>query len=198
MATSLVIYSADYLTGKAQQTTITGVNPNAANSDIATFAQMTAALSKDTFVKAERVDRANLDAQKPARTIDIVTVRTVNDATAYGPISSDNLDVKLAINETKSYDIETRLPMDYEQGVFPYLSDISIEGEGLSAENSGWARTVYYTSFYQVQEVRGMWSVVIRLAKTVPCTVTATVNVPETDQYKAYSRTLTWTISAKE
>lgn len=59
--TSLVISSADYLTGKIQQTTITGVNPNAANADIATFAQMTAALSKDSYVKATRVDKTELD-----------------------------------------------------------------------------------------------------------------------------------------
>ena len=62
MSTSLIIAFADYSTGKAQQTTITGVNPKAANADLQTFAQMTAALSKDTYVKAERVDKLGLDS----------------------------------------------------------------------------------------------------------------------------------------
>lgn len=196
--TSLVINSADYSTGKAQQTTITGVNPKVGTETLQTFAQMTAALSKDTYVKAERVDRANLDAQKPARTIAVQANRTINGTTGVSYIPGDNLELKLALDDTKSYDMDIRLPIGFEQGVVPFLSDVSVEGEGLSTENSGWTRTVYYSKLYQVESLVNMWCLAIRLAKTVPCTVTATINVPETDQYAAYSRTLTWNISAKE
>lgn len=196
--TSLVINSADYSTGKAQQTTITGVNPKVGTETLQTFAQMTAALSKDTYVKAERVDKANLDAQKPARTIAVLASRTLGGTTGIANIPGDDLELKLTLDDTRAYDIEIRLPIGFEQGVLPYFSDISIEGDGLSTENSGWARTFYYADFYQTEGLRGMWNLTIRLAKTIACTVTATINIPETDQYAAYSRTLTWTISAKE
>lgn len=132
------------------------------------------------------------------RTIAIQANRTLNGTTGISAIPGDDLELKLALDDTKPYDIEIRLPIGFEQGVLPYLSDISIVGEGLSTENSGWARTIYYANFYPISNLRGMWNMVIRIAKTIACTVTATFNVPETDQYKAYSRTLTWNISAKE
>lgn len=58
--TELVISRTDYATGKSQQSTITNINPNVANSTLKTFAQMTAALSKDSFAKATRVVKTEL------------------------------------------------------------------------------------------------------------------------------------------
>ena len=69
MSTSLIIQTEDYLTGSPQQMTITDINPNATNANLKTFAQMTAALSKDTYVKAARVDKEELDNSKSAFTI---------------------------------------------------------------------------------------------------------------------------------
>ena len=69
MSTSLIINTEDYLTGSPQQMTITDINPNATNANLKTFAQMTAALSKDTYVKAARVDKEELDNSKSAFTI---------------------------------------------------------------------------------------------------------------------------------
>ena len=60
MDTSLVITTKDHLTDETQTKTITNINPQAANSDLKTFAQMTAALSKDAFVKATRIDKTEL------------------------------------------------------------------------------------------------------------------------------------------
>lgn len=59
--TSIIVTTADYLSGNLQQTSLTYVNPNADNSKLKTFAQMTAALSKDSYVKTTRVDKTELD-----------------------------------------------------------------------------------------------------------------------------------------
>ena len=60
MDTSLVITTKDHLTDETQTKTITNINPQAASSDLKTFAQMTAALSTDAFVKATRIDKTEL------------------------------------------------------------------------------------------------------------------------------------------
>lgn len=73
MATSLIVTTADYQTGKTQQTTFTGVNPAATAAELQTFGEMTAALSKDTFVKATRVEQVDCSVTKPARTIGSVS-----------------------------------------------------------------------------------------------------------------------------
>ena len=65
MANSLLIATADYSTGRAQQTTISGINPAAKFDKLATFAAMTADLSKDSYVKAERIIKDDLGVQKP-------------------------------------------------------------------------------------------------------------------------------------
>ncbi|MBR6711968.1 MAG: hypothetical protein IKI76_03125 [Selenomonadaceae bacterium] len=62
--TSLIVTTADYQTGKTQQTTFTGVNPAATAAELQTFGEMTAALSKDTFVKATRVEQTNCAVTK--------------------------------------------------------------------------------------------------------------------------------------
>ena len=58
--TDLVIARIDFSSGKDQSSTISNVNPNVANSTLKSFALMTNALSKDSFVKAVRVDKSEL------------------------------------------------------------------------------------------------------------------------------------------
>lgn len=72
MSTSLIIQTEDHITGSAQQMTVTDINPNATNADLLTFAQMTAGLSKDTYVKSARVDKSELDNSKPAPPIQYI------------------------------------------------------------------------------------------------------------------------------
>ena len=71
MSTSnLIVTTLDHNTGKAQQKSILSLNPNAADEHLKTFAQMTVALTKDTYVKTDRVDKRNLDTDvKPGRGI---------------------------------------------------------------------------------------------------------------------------------
>ena len=74
MSTSLIIQTEDHITGSAQQMTVTDINPNATNADLLTFAQMTAGLSKDTYVKSARVDKVELDASKSAFNVTSLTI----------------------------------------------------------------------------------------------------------------------------
>lgn len=58
---NLIITMTDYESGKEQQKTITDINPTASSSKLATWGQMTAALSKDGYVKTTRIDRTECD-----------------------------------------------------------------------------------------------------------------------------------------
>ena len=58
--TDLVIARIDFSSGKDQQSTISNINPNVANPILKSFALKTNALSKDSFVKAVRVDKSEL------------------------------------------------------------------------------------------------------------------------------------------
>ncbi|MBD3878232.1 MAG: hypothetical protein SR1Q5_00900 [Quinella sp. 1Q5] len=65
--TSLIVTTNNYLSDNVQQLTITDVNPNAVANDLKTFAQMTANLSKDSYVKTERIEKSDLDGSLPQR-----------------------------------------------------------------------------------------------------------------------------------
>ena len=61
MTTSLIINSLK--NGKAQQKTVTYVNPAAANAALATFGQKITALSTNTYVSTERINRIACDTE---------------------------------------------------------------------------------------------------------------------------------------
>ena len=66
--TSIIINSTDAL-GKSSQKTFTDVNPNASNDQLATFGQMLAAVSSNTYNGTTRIDKTDCDTeQKPERT----------------------------------------------------------------------------------------------------------------------------------
>ena len=60
--TSLIITATD-AAGKTQQKSVTDVNPNAADEHILTFAQMTNALTTDTYQKSTLIIRRELDEE---------------------------------------------------------------------------------------------------------------------------------------
>jgi len=62
---SLIITADDALTGRTQQLTITDINPNAQDQHLLTFAQMTNALSKDTYKEATLIIRHELEKTNP-------------------------------------------------------------------------------------------------------------------------------------
>ncbi|MBQ3444252.1 MAG: hypothetical protein IJG33_13515 [Selenomonadaceae bacterium] len=96
MSTSLIIQTEDHITGSAQQMTVTDINPNATNANLLTFAQMTAGLSKDTYVKSARVDKVELDNPLPAPPIQYILC----DGDKY--IENGVLDVPLTLGKLQN------------------------------------------------------------------------------------------------
>lgn len=67
---SLIVTTEDHITGNTQQKTITDINPQANDAHLKTWGQMVAGLSKDSYVKSDRVDKRNLDTDsKTGRTL---------------------------------------------------------------------------------------------------------------------------------
>lgn len=60
--TSLILTTTDIL-GRKQQQSITDVNPNADTTALKTFAQMCNALTTDTYVSTDRIDKINCDLE---------------------------------------------------------------------------------------------------------------------------------------
>lgn len=92
---NLIITSADYMTGNTQQKTITDINPVASNSDLKSWSEMTGELSKDTYIKARRVDVTDLDGAGHPRTFTDFTATfvtgnavTITDTSSYSASSA--------------------------------------------------------------------------------------------------------------
>lgn len=95
--TSLIVTTADYQTGKTQQTTFTGVNPAATAAELQTFGEMTAALSKDTFVKATRVEQTDCAVTKQHHLLS--TTSSIRKAGASSPYQYFTLNQETGIYE---------------------------------------------------------------------------------------------------
>lgn len=111
MATSLIVTTADYQTGKTQQTTFTGVNPAATAAELQTFGEMTAALSKDTFVKATRVEQIDCSVTKQHHLLSNPSIRKAGASSPYQLFTLNQ--------ETGIY--EATCPTEYFAGGFAAL-----------------------------------------------------------------------------
>ena len=60
--TSLIITSIDQL-GKSLQKTVTDVNPNATSAQLVTFATKLNALTTNSYVRTDRIDKINCDTE---------------------------------------------------------------------------------------------------------------------------------------
>ena len=58
---NVIINYTDHLSGNVQQKTITDINPQASNSKLATWGQMTLGLTKDAYNKTTRIDKIDCD-----------------------------------------------------------------------------------------------------------------------------------------
>lgn len=58
---SIIVESTNHVTGKKQQLTLTNINPQASSGNLATWGQMTAALTKDAYSKTTRIDKTECD-----------------------------------------------------------------------------------------------------------------------------------------
>lgn len=105
MANSISITSKDYSTNKTQQTTISGINPAVSDSVAYSFATLTADLSKDTFLKAERVNKVELSGvAKTARTISRVSLQS-GSAVIVADLNETPITLHLPLSQTSSSSI---------------------------------------------------------------------------------------------
>ena len=192
MDTSLVITTKDHLTDETQTKTITNINPQAASSDLRTFAQMTAALSKDAFVKATRIDKTELDTTKPARTITSFKYsKTVNGAAASLDVPSDGI-INIALSEVRTkcilfilktpYDVAPRL-LDFSSSSNAQFASAEYHFLGYSSDSSAWNLPIATHQDYSARQ------------DVTAGVVSFTLHFDETDEFAAYNKPITINIT---
>ena len=126
---NLIITMNDHESGKAQQKTITDINPQASSSKLATWGQMTAALSKDGYVKTTRIDRTECDVVKTERTISSVISLTGSTVTLEGGVYKIQVPQASVTGNPKSLTISIDSPQFNPLPKFmPYLVNTQITG----------------------------------------------------------------------
>lgn len=126
---NLIITMNDYESGKEQQKTITDINPQASSSKLATWGQMTAALSKDSYVKTTRIDRTECDVVKTARTISSVISVTGATVTLEGGIYKIQVPQNVVTGNPKAITINIDSPQFNPFPIYvPRLDDVQITG----------------------------------------------------------------------
>ena len=78
MATTNITITSSDTNNNSVQKTITGINPDATSAQLVSAAQKIVALTNDTYVKTDRVDKTNCDTeasgkQTPTLTLDGTT-----------------------------------------------------------------------------------------------------------------------------
>ena len=79
MESSVILNLTDNQSGKPVQKNIPYINPEASADKLKTFGQMTAALTKDTYVGTTRVDKIDLDTAT-TRPVNQITLRLKKDS----------------------------------------------------------------------------------------------------------------------
>lgn len=188
MNTSVIITTQDHLTDATQTKALTNVNPATADSDLKTFAQMTAALSKDTFVKAVRIDETDLNTTKEPRVNSFrAPIFQDGDTTANADIS--NLDeFNVDINQLTSARNGARWTFQFTYNGtkenFPFgghvISDAADCTPNFTNYWGGADSNSYSTQF------------TVALHEKVARDITFTIVIPENDQYLELRKT--WTV----
>ena len=184
MATSLIVTTADYQTGKTQQTTFTGVNPAATAAELQTFGEMTAALSKDTFVKATRVEQVDCSVTKPARPVpSLMYLRrdTEINFPEEGVVNLTTSQIYIAGGRGQLV-VRIRTPYD---GMAPVIVNPVAEGTTVSLNTVNFSAT-------------GLrWHITWDLPQgDVPvCSFSFTLHFDETSEYQAFDKLLTFNVT---
>jgi len=195
--TDLTITSTDNVTGKKVTDKISYVNPNITNSQAVTLAQAVNALTKNTYTSTTRTDQTDCDTPKATRAITINALHWGNTQNANVTTSigdSNNLTVKITPDATKTLTLNTRIIGAPNTNDFvPYWTDLSVSSDtdGLTVVHPV---TTFYGGDYGTASLQNVWSIDLQLSQTQTAIVTGTINIPETREYAAYSRTLTFNV----
>ncbi len=137
---------------------------------------------------------------KPARAITIHAIhwsdaQNTNVVTSIG--SNNELTVKITPDATRTLTLNTRIvgaPNTHD--FVPYWTDLSVSSDtdGLTVVHP---ITTFYSGDYWTASLQNVWTIDLQLSQTQTAIVTGTINIPETREYAAYSRTLTFNIVAR-
>lgn len=194
---NIIINYTDHVSGKAQQKTITNINPTASSADLATWGAMTAALTKDTYSKTTRIDRTECDTPKATRTTSKLRWESSSHSATNVP-SDDVINVTTAsmAKGSSSYAkivIAAKLSDQFIVPVATISSSVSTETWVLT--------TLSYTADTNVYSTKDEWAITFLLgtgADPVAQTVTIDITFPATNTSAAWSKTLTFNITEEE
>lgn len=188
---SIIIGYTDHSSGKAQQKTITDINPQASNAKLATWGEMTAALTKDNYVKTTRIDR---------RECDNANTRPITDLT-YGYSGSNpiavpsNFIISIPTSDNlKILSVKFKTPIDSAPQILNFVDN--------AEENKIGLIDITYGGEYGWTSGRGFWTVDIASSSDVPQrkvitprTITFTLHFDATPNYDAYDQEFTFNIT---
>ncbi|MBR2775199.1 MAG: hypothetical protein IKD73_09470 [Selenomonadaceae bacterium] len=193
---SLIVTTEDHTTGNTQQKTITDINPQANDAHLKTWGQMVAGLSKDSYVKSDRVDKRNLDTDsKPDYNVIISTTKidmsTGNNG--FGAISNDASTVDINVTPYASGGTINLRLRNLTPYTAPYYTEITVNSAEGTVENRS---ILYCTDTFQTTNMRLLWTMDLTLIGTFAAgdSITVNIKVNEDSTHNAYTRTLTYNL----
>ena len=195
MATSITINTTDYKTGNVQQKTITDLNPNADSTKLATWAQMTAALSKDAYAKTVRTEKTDVDnaTPKPSRTVSFIRYyRGLGASQTFDDVPEDGvIDLIINTDVAKALIIFIKTPFDE---TVPVLKDFHSTNNAVLVS--------YQYSFVSYANSDDCWRFALATheaqaaqADLTPGTISFTLHFDESDEFAAFDKPFTINIT---
>lgn len=190
---SLVITATDAVTGKAQQKTVTDINPQASSTHLKTWAQMTASLTRDGYIKSKRVDVRELDDQANSQRTFTTMRYSINNGSSYVDIPQDGI-----INAS---------PSDFVAAPGYYRIYFLLKGKDafclptLELSSSIGTKLFPHNAIYDYPNARWTrdnWLISFTtedLNQLLPQVITAKVTFPASGDYDAWSKIITFNVS---
>lgn len=190
--TSLIIQTQDHLTDSPQSKTITNINPAVKTADLLTFAQMTAALSSDSYVKAERLIKTELDSDSrlPFPTnfsLDPYWDATQGKTTQFMITDTPNpipFSLKSFLGSSMSFQFRFyggNSETNRSQHSEPYAVALSSTGP------SPWSETT--RSHSAPNSYAGCWNLALYCPNKEECDLTVTVRFDENNTFQGWEKT---------
>lgn len=186
--TSIIVESTNHVSGKNQQLTIQNVNPQASRGHLATWGQMTAALTKDSYGKTVRIDRIECDNDpRPQRPITQLRIYMKNSGGSSLSPRNIPLDTKTFTTDTTSLASVTISGETWCR--FPLLINTPYDvPPHISVETTGQAtfarRTFAYGFDNENATAKDLWACEIVGNTLEAATITIHVHFDETTTYQ--------------
>lgn len=195
---NLVITMTDYESGKEQQKTITDINPTASSSKLATWGQMTAALSKDGYVKTTRIDRTECDNDTRTPFPKAITVAIWNDAQNKN-VWTDISNVSEPINmDLKTFGEASTMSINLVIAGTSTADSVAQHSQGYITNIQSSINFAFTKAEHSPTNNNGAWVLVLSAPNKTTGSVTFDIRFDETYTHTAYSKTFTINITGGE